>query len=53
MILKNLKSLILFGIEVLKGLGYKDKDIKGVIPKVNKELKIEDQIKDALRLLVR
>ena len=40
-------------IEVLKGLGYKDKDIKGVIPKVNKELKIEDQIKDALRLLVR
>ena len=40
-------------IEVLKGLGYKDKDIKGVIPKVNKELKIEEQIKDALRLLVR
>lgn len=40
-------------IEVLKGLGYKDKDIKGVITKVNKESKIEDQIKEALRLLVR
>lgn len=40
-------------IEVLKGLGYKDKEIKGVIPSVNKELKLEDQIKEALRLLVR
>lgn len=40
-------------IEVLKGLGYKDKDIKGVITKVNKELKIEDQIKEALRYMVR
>lgn len=40
-------------IEVLKGLGYKDKDIKGIIGKVNKELKIEDQIKEALRLLVK
>lgn len=40
-------------IEVLKGLGYKDKDIKGIIPKVNKELKLEEQIKEALRLLVK
>lgn len=40
-------------IEVLKGLGYKDKDIKGIIGKVNKELKLEDQIKEALRLLVK
>ena len=40
-------------IEVLKGLGYKDKEIKSVIPNVNKELKIEDQVKEALRLLVR
>lgn len=40
-------------IEVLKGLGYKDKDIKGIIPKVNKELSIEDQIKEALRLMVK
>ena len=40
-------------VEVLKGLGYKDKDLKIVIGKVNKELKIEDQVKEALRLLVR
>ena len=40
-------------IEVLKGLGYKDKEIKSVIVNVNKELKIEDQVKEALRLLVR
>ena len=39
-------------LEALKGLGYKDKDIKEIIPKVNKELKIEEQIKEALRLLV-
>ena len=39
-------------LEALKGLGYKDKDIKSVIPKVNKELKVEEQIKEALRLLV-
>ena len=40
-------------IEVLKGLGYKDKEIKAVIPNVNKEIRIEDQVKEALRLLVK
>lgn len=39
-------------LEALKGLGYKDKDIKSVIAQVNKELKVEEQIKEALRLLV-
>ena len=39
-------------IEALKGLGYKDKEIKGIIPRVNKENKLEEQIKEALRLLV-
>ena len=39
-------------LEALKGLGYKDKDIKMIIPKVNKEQKLEEQIKEALRLLV-
>lgn len=39
-------------VEALKGLGYKDKDIKSIIPKVNTENKLEDQIKEALRLLV-
>ena len=39
-------------LEALKGLGYKDKDIKSILPKVNKELKLEEQIKEALRLLI-
>ena len=39
-------------LEALKGLGYKDKDIKEVLAKVNKEQKLEEQIKEALRLLV-
>ena len=39
-------------LEALKGLGYKDKDIKLVIGKVNKEESLENQIKEALRLLI-
>ncbi len=39
-------------LEALKGLGYKDKDIKAIISKVNKEERLENQIKEALRLLV-
>ena len=39
-------------VEALKGLGYKDKEIKSIIPKVNTENKLEEQIKEALRLLV-
>ena len=39
-------------LEALKGLGYKDKDIKIILPKVNKENKLEEQIKEALRLLI-
>ena len=39
--------------EVLKGLGYKEKDIKGIIGKVNTSLKIEDQVKEALKLLLK
>ena len=35
--------------EVLLGLGYKDKEIKGVLAKVNKDLTIEEQVKEALR----
>ena len=49
LIIENEKDELL---EALKGLGYKDKDIKSIIPKVNKELKVEEQIKEALRLLV-
>lgn len=39
--------------EVLLGLGYKDKEIKSIIPNINKELNIEEQVKEALKLLLR
>lgn len=39
--------------EVLIGLGYKQADIKKIVPKVNKEQSLEDQIKEALRLLLK
>ena len=40
-------------IEVLKGLGYKEKEIKSIIVKVNKELSVEEQVKEALKLLLK
>ncbi len=40
-------------VEVLKGLGYKDKEIKGVLPKVDEALSIEDQVKEALKLMLK
>ena len=39
--------------EVLKGLGYKEKDFKSIITKVDSNLKIEDQVKEALKLLLK
>lgn len=39
--------------EVLKGLGYKEKDFKSILSKINMELSIEEQIKEALRLLLK
>ena len=39
--------------EVLIGLGYKDKEIKAVLPRVNHELSIEEQVKEALKLLLK
>ncbi len=39
--------------EALLALGYKDKDIKGVISRINKELSVEEQIKEALRLMIK
>ena len=39
--------------EVLKGLGYKEKDIKGIIVKVDSNLPIEEQVKEALKLLMK
>lgn len=40
-------------VEVLKGLGYKEKEFKTVIPKINGELSIEEQVKEALKLLLK
>lgn len=40
-------------VDVLRGLGYKDKDFKGVISRVDRNLSIEEQVKDALKLLLR
>ena len=40
-------------VDVLKGLGYKQKDIISVLPKINLNLEIENQVKEALKLLLR
>ena len=39
--------------EVLIGLGYKEKEIKPVLARVDTSLTIEDQVKDALKLLLK
>lgn len=39
--------------EALLGLGYKQADVKKVISKVNIELSVEEQIKEALKLLLK
>jgi len=39
--------------EALIGLGYKDKEIKSIILKVDSSLNIEEQIKEALKLLLK
>lgn len=40
-------------LEVLKGLGYKEKEFKSIIPKIDNSLTIEDQVKEALKLLLK
>ena len=40
-------------IEVLKGLGYKEKDFKTIINKVSDDKTIEEQVKEALKLLLK
>ena len=40
-------------VEVLESLGYKNSDIKKILPKLNKEAKIEEQVKEALKLLLK
>lgn len=40
-------------VEVLESLGYKNADIKKILPKLSSDLKIEDQVKEALKLLLK
>ena len=40
-------------VEVLLNLGYKQADIKKILPKVDMTLSIENQIKEALKLMLR
>jgi Holliday junction DNA helicase RuvA len=40
-------------IEVLKGLGYKQSDINKVLPSIKSDLNIEEQIKEALKLMLK
>ena len=40
-------------IEVLKGLGYKQADINRILPQINSELNIEEQVKEALKLMLK
>jgi len=40
-------------VEVLEGLGYKKADIKRILPNVGNNLTIEEQVKEALKLLLR
>ena len=40
-------------IEVLKGLGYKEKELKSIISKVDGTKPIEEQVKEALKLLLK
>ena len=40
-------------LEVLKGLGYKEKEVKTIIGKIDSSLSIEEQVKEALKLLLK
>ena len=40
-------------VEVLEGLGYKNGDIKKILPHIHVDLSIEEQIKEALKLLLK
>ncbi|NLA33908.1 MAG: Holliday junction branch migration protein RuvA [Tenericutes bacterium] len=40
-------------INVLKNLGYKDKEIQGVINQISNNISIEEQIKEALKLMLK
>lgn len=39
--------------ETLKSLGYKDKEIKTILPKINGDLTLEEKVKEGLKLLLK
>ncbi len=39
--------------EVLIGLGYKEKEVSSVVPRVDNSLSLEDRVKEALKLLLK
>lgn len=39
--------------EVLVGLGYKEKEVSSVVPRIDNSLSLEDRVKEALKLLLR
>jgi Holliday junction resolvasome RuvABC DNA-binding subunit len=40
-------------VSVLESLGYKNVEIKKILPKVNASLDIESQVKEALKLMLK
>lgn len=40
-------------LEVLQGLGYKEKEVRTILPKVDSSLSIEDQVRESLKLLLK
>ena len=40
-------------IEALQALGYKNNEINKIIPSINMSLSVEEQIKEALKLLLK
>ena len=40
-------------VSVLKGLGYKPQDINKILPSINGELSIEEQVKEALKYMLK
>ena len=39
--------------ETLKSLGYKDKEIKTILPKISGDLTLEEKVKEGLKLLLK
>ena len=40
-------------MKILKGLGYKPQDINKILPSIKEELSIEEQVKEALKYMLK